>query len=227
MCLYNYLNANQIITPSQSGFTPKDSTVYQLLSIYDDFCKSFDSEITTQAIFFDISKAFDKVWHRGLLRKLQAIGIRGTLLHWFENYLAERKQAVVLHGSRYDYLTVPAGVPQGSVLGPLLFLIYINDIVEDIESVIKLFADDISMYLCLENPHIRAKILNNDLEKIMQWANKWKIEFNERKTELMNITRNKNHQFQSLNFGRTILEDTHSHKHLGIIFQNNCKWESY
>ena len=108
----NYLNANQIITPSQSGFTPKDSTVYQLLSIYGDFCKSFDSEITTQAIFFGKSKAFDKVWHRGLLRKLQAIGIRGTLLHWFENYLAERKQAVVPHGSRSDYLTVPAGVPQ-------------------------------------------------------------------------------------------------------------------
>ena len=97
---------------------------------------------------------------------MQAIGIRGTLLHWFENYLAERKQAVVLHGSRSDYLTVPAGVPQGTVLGPLLFLIYINDIVEDIESVIKLFADDTSMYLCLENPHIRAEILNKDLEKI-------------------------------------------------------------
>ena len=149
------------------------------------------------------------------------------MVYWFENYLAERKQAVVLHGSRSDYLTVPAGVPRGSVLGPLLFLIYINDIVEDIESVIKLFADDTSMYLCLENPHIRAEILNNDLEKIMQWANRWKIEFNEKKTELMNINRNKNHQFQSLNFGRTILEDTHSHKHLGIIFQSNCKWESH
>ena len=86
------------------------------------------------------------------------------VLYWFENYLAERKQAMVLHGSRSDYSTVPAGVPQGSVLGPLLFLIYINDIVEDIESVIKLFADDTSMYLCLENPHIRADILNNDLE---------------------------------------------------------------
>ena len=171
--------------------------MYQLLCIYDDFCKSFDSEITTQAIVFDMYKAFDKVWHRGLLRKLQAIGIIGTLLHWFENYLAERKQAVVLHGRRSDYLTVPTGVPQGSVLGPLLSLIYMNDIVENIESVIKLFADDISMYLCLENPHIRTELLHNDLEKIMQCADNWKIEFDERKRELMNITRNKNHQFQT------------------------------
>ena len=74
----NYLN--QIITPSQSGFTPKDSTVYQSLSIYDDFCESFDSEITTQVIFFDSSEAFDKVWPRGLLRKLHTTGIRGTSL---------------------------------------------------------------------------------------------------------------------------------------------------
>jgi len=80
----NYLNANQIITPSQSGFTPKDSTVYQLLSIYDDLCNSFDSEITTQAIFFDISKAFDKVRHRGLLRKLQleALYFIGPKIIW-------------------------------------------------------------------------------------------------------------------------------------------------
>ena len=81
------------------------------------------------------------------------------------------------------------------------------------------------MYLCLKNPHIPAEILNNDLDKNNAMGNTWKTEFNERKTELMNITRNKTHQFQSLNFGRTISEDTHSHKHLGIIFQNNCKLE--
>ena len=85
----NYLNANQIITPSQAGFTPNDSTVYQLLSPYDDFCQSLDSEITTQVIFFHVSEAFDKVWHRGLIRKLHAIGIRGTLLNRFKNCLAE------------------------------------------------------------------------------------------------------------------------------------------
>ena len=118
---------------------------------------------------------------------MNAIGIRGTLLNWFENHLAERKQAVVLHGSRSDYLTVPSGVPQGSVPAPLQFLVYINDIVEDNESVIKLFADYISMYLGLENPHIQAETMI----LIWQWANKWKIDFNKRKTELMNITRNK------------------------------------
>jgi hypothetical protein len=222
-----YLNINQIITKSQSGFIEKDSTVYQLLGIYDDFCRSFDSEITTQAIFFDISKAFDKVWHRGLLRKLHAIGIRETLLKWFEDYLTERKQAVVLYGSTSNYLTVHAGVPQGSVLGPLLFLIYINDIVQDIESIIKLFADDTSMYLCLENSDIRAEILNSDLDKITQWASKWKVTFNESKTELINISRNKNHQFLPLNFGRSVLDNIPNHTHLGIIFQNNCKWENH
>ena len=87
-------------------------------------------------------------------------------------YLAESNQAVVLHRSRSDFLTVPASFPQGSILGPLLFLIYINDIVEDIESVIKLFADDTSMYLSLENPHIRAKFLKDNLDKIMLRANK-------------------------------------------------------
>ena len=95
--------------------------------------------------------------------------------HWFENYLAERKQAVVLHGSRSDYLTVPAGVPQDSVLEPFLFLIYIDDILEDIESVINFSADDTIMYLGWQNLHIRAAILNNELDKIMQWPNKWKI----------------------------------------------------
>ena len=105
----------------------------------------------------------------------------------------------------------------------LLFLIYINDIIQDIESVIKLFADDTSMYLFLENPHVWAEILNNDLDQIMQLANKWKLEFNERKSELMNITKNKNHRFRNLNFGGIILEHTHSHKHLGLIFQN--KWK--
>ena len=99
---------------------------------------------------------------------MHVVGIRGTSLNCFENCLAKRKQAVVLHGSRSDYLTVPADVLQGSVLGLLVFLIFVKDIFEDTESVIKLFADDTSMHSGLENPYFRAEILNNHLDKIMQ-----------------------------------------------------------
>ena len=114
--MFVHLEANNIINPCQSGFIPGDSTTYQLLSMYDDFCKSLDERISTQSVFFDISKAFDRVWHRGLLHKLHAIGIRGSLHAWFTNYLHNRFQAVVIKGEISEYLEITAGVPQGSVL---------------------------------------------------------------------------------------------------------------
>ena len=131
--------------------------------------------------------AFDRFWHNGLIRKLYAIGVRGTLLTWFKDYLTNRTQAVVIKGKTSPYLTIPSGVPQGSVLGPLLFLIYMNDIVIDIEAIIKLFADDTSIYLSIDEPDRRSLILNSDLLKITNWAKKWKVSFNPSKTELMTI----------------------------------------
>jgi len=139
--------SNNIITPSQSGFLSGDSTTTQLLCIYEYFCSNFDKRITTQSVYFDISKAFDRVWHRGLILKLESIGIRGNLLKWFHSYQTNRTQAFVIKGEKSVEKKILSGVPQGSVLGPLLFLIFINDIVRSIKSVIKLFADDTSMYV--------------------------------------------------------------------------------
>ena len=175
-------------------------------------------------MFFDVSKAFDKVWHKGLLHKLHAIGIRGEIHNWFTDYLSNRQQCVVLHGKQSDTQLITAGVPQGSVLGPLLFLIYINDIVVDIESIIKLFADDTSISLALKNPHVRTEILNSDLQKINEWANKWKIKFNEEKTELLTFKRDNLPTYQ-LTFGNSDLDTIEQHKHLGLTIQNNCKWD--
>ena len=115
--------------------------------------------------FFDISKAFDRVWHKGLILKLVSIGIRGNLLKWFHNYLTDRTQAVVIKGEKSVEKKIPSSVPQGSVLGLLLFLNFINDIVRSIESVIKLFADNTSMSLGRTNPDIRTETLTNDLQK--------------------------------------------------------------
>ena len=98
--ILKFLIENSILTVSQSGFIPKDSTTFQLLTIYDDFCRALDEKTTTQAVFFDITKAFDRVWHNGLIRKLNATGIRGPLLDWLRNYLTNRQQAVVIKGEK-------------------------------------------------------------------------------------------------------------------------------
>ena len=175
--IISFLRQNDILSPSQSGFIPGDSTINQLLVIYNDLCSAFDEGITTQAIYFDISKAFDRVWHEGLLAKLKSVGIRGKLHAWFCSYLTDRSQNVVLKGEKSGTKIIKAGVPQGSVLGPLLFLVYINDIVKDIVSVIKLFADDTSMSLALRDYNVRGEIVNSDLENISQWAKLWKVKF--------------------------------------------------
>ena len=222
--VFHFLSLHNIITPCQSGFTPGDSTVNQLVCIYNDLCSSHDQGIATQAVYFDISKAFDRVWHKGLIHKLDANGIRGKLLEWFVDYLSNRIQAVVIKGDQSEYKNITAGVPQGSVLGPLLFLIYINDIVEGIQSIIKLFADDTSMSLALNDPALRAEILNSDLEKIYSWSKCWKMKFNDEKTELLNITRNM-HTVLPLTFGSARLQSSEQHKHLGITLQCNCKWD--
>jgi hypothetical protein len=221
--VYSYLTDNKLITKNQSGFLKGDSTINQLVSIYNDFAYHYDKHITTQAVFFDISKAFDRVWHKGLLHKLEAIGVRGKLLKWISDYLTNRFQSVVIKGEKSDSLMVPAGVPQGSVLGPLLFLVYINDIVDNIESTIKLFADDTSTSLSMNNPVVQAEMLNSDLEKIVTWASNWKVKFNELKTEQLNIKRGASIVYD-LTFGNQTITAKDNHKHLGVIIQDNCKW---
>ena len=212
---------NRIITPSQSGFIPGDSTVKQLVCICNDLRSSFESGTTALAVFFDISKAFDRVWHKGLLVKLKAIGIRRLLLEWFCDYLTNRMQTVVIKGEKSRLKRVVSGVPQGSVLGSLLFLIYINDIVNDIQSVIKLFADT-SMSLASKTPNVRADTTNSDLQKINHLAKIWKVKFKEEKTKLLNCIRDQN-LVLPLKSEDITLQDTAQHKHLGIILQNNCK----
>ena len=171
--LYNHLQTYNLLSSLQSGFIPGDSTVNQLTYLYNTFCQALDSGKEVRVVFCDISKAFDWVWHAGLLLKLEAAGVTGQVLEWFKSYLTNRKQRVVLPGAVSDWIFIHAGVPQGSILGPLLFLVYINNIVLDIGSNIRLFADDTSVYIVVDDPVTAAACINADLGRITQWAAKW------------------------------------------------------
>ena len=156
---YSYLNVNNLITKNHSGFRPGDSTTNQLLYLVNEIHQAFENpkSLEVRAVFLDNSKAFDKVWHDGLIFKLKQNGVSGSLLMFFQNYLNNRKQRVVLNGSYSSYSTLESGVLQASVLGPLLFLIYINDIERNIKSNIKFFADDTMLFSIVKDPVISTK----------------------------------------------------------------------
>ena len=167
-----FFTTNNLITKNQSGFRSGDSTTNQLLTLVNEIHESFDNRnsLEVRSVFLDISKAFDKVWHEGLIFKLKQNGVGGNVINLLGNYLSSRKQRVVINGNTSEYFPVESG----SVLGPLLFLIYINDL----EIGIKLFADDTIIYSVVHNPTLTASVLNHDLEIISQWAHQWKISFN-------------------------------------------------
>ena len=175
-----------------------------------------------------ISKAFDRVWHESLLLKLEAAGISGNLLLWFRSYLTNRKQRVVLPGAESEWTYIRVGVPQGSILGPLLFLLFINDIVKNIGSNIRLFADDTSLFISVENPETAAELLNLDLDKIMKWAKRWLVLLNPVKTDsfLVFCKLIKSVHPPLFMEGSQIME-VESHKHLGIFFSNDCTWHKH
>ena len=149
-----------------------------------------DSGRDVRFVFCDVSRAFDKVWHKGLLFKLKQSGINDQLLSWIESYLSDRQQKVVSEGFSSTLRSIHAGVPQGSVLGPFLFLIYINDIVNDISNDIRLFADDTSLFVIVDDdPAVAAASLTNDMDVISNWAKSWAVQFNSKKTKNIVFTR--------------------------------------
>ena len=172
----------------QSGFVPGDSTVNQLFDIYNTFCKALDNGLEARAVFRDISIAFDRVWHKGLIYKLKRAGINGLLLDWLSDYLTNRKQRVVIPGGTSDWQFIRAGVPQGSILGPMLFLLCINDIASDIQSCVCLFADNTSLYITVDNLISAAEMIDTDLKTIHRWAEKWLVKFNPSKSESLLVS---------------------------------------
>ncbi|MCG8045232.1 MAG: reverse transcriptase domain-containing protein [Candidatus Thiodiazotropha endolucinida] len=224
--LFNYLKEHEILTRYQSGFRPKDSTVTQLLEIYHIIIDNLDKGRDLKFVFCDVSKAFDKVWHQGLLFKLKRYGIYGNLLNWFNSYLSNRKQRVLNEGFKSTWLNTTAGVPQGSVLGPYLFLLYVNDIVDNLESNIRLFADDTTLFAVVENED-SVRILNDDLHKITKWADDWCVILNPNKTKSMTFTRKRETNWPHVKVNNTVLNDDRHHTHLGLTLSSDGTWNEH
>ena len=225
--VFNYFRDNFILSVFQSGFLPGRSTVTQLLEVYHSFCKAVDEGKEIRVVFLDITKAFDRVWHRGLIYKLHRCGIRGGLLEWFVDYLSNRKQRVVINGQASGWSNIQAGVPQGSVLGPILFLLYIDDIVHTVQNCkIRLFADDTCLFIEVEDRLHTAQLVNDDLDAIAAWSNRWLVQFSPAKTKSLLISNRQdsylNPQVQLMG---NLVEEVESHTYLGVRISANLSWK--
>ena len=179
-----------ILYDLQHGFRERRSCETQLIQLVDDLARTLVAGQQSDLILLDFSKAFDKVSHSKLLYKLHEHGIRGCTLDWIRSFLIGRTQVVVLEGEKSDEVPVTSGVPQGSVLGPLLFLLYINNLPDHVKSQVRLFADDTAVYLTINNLN-DCNTLQQDLNTLEQWEIKWEMRFNPSKCQVLNITRNK------------------------------------
>lgn len=225
--VYNFLHENNILYKYQSGFLPNHSTTFQLIDIYQHICQTFDNNQFSCMIFCDVSKAFDRVWHKGLIFKLKQHGINGALLNWLSDYLNNRKQKVVIKSCISSQKTVNAGVPQGSVLGPLLFLIYVNDISDSLLSLTRLFADDTSLFYSASSLNDIEGIVNHDLLVLSAWAKQWLITFNPLKTEAVLYTLKHSENFPNIVLDGTAINFVTDHKHLGLTLSCNGQWHKH
>ena len=219
--LTEFLEANSIITATQHGFRTGRSCLSNLLSFFDEVSKSIDSGTAVDAIYLDFAKAFDKVPHGRLLHKLEKYGIRGQLLNWIKAWLSGRSQRVCLEGTVSDWVAVISGVPQGSVLGPLLFLVYINDLEDGIKSSILKFADDTKMFRKISNTG-DTRQLQEDLDVLIQWSKKWQMLFNVEKCKVMHIGNPKDPKANYFMQGCQ-LDECLEEKDLGVLISSDLK----
>ncbi len=192
-CIYNRLVSHfqNLISAAQHGFLRGKSCTSQFLSVLQRISQNLDLGKQTDILYFDIAKAFDTVDHKLLLNKLSRFGITGNVLNWFKSYLSGRQQRVLLNGVISETLPVSSGVPQGSILGPLLFLIYVNDLPTSISSPsvdISMFADDTKCFSVVESP-ADACVLKTEASNVQKWALSWRLKFNPLKCKVLSVTR--------------------------------------
>ena len=218
--LLNHLERNKVLTNLNHGFRSGYSCETQLLTTTRDLFQNLDAGFQTDVIILDFSKAFDTCPHNKLLHKLDKYGIKGPLNNWLRSFLTKRSMKVVLNGEESPSVSVDSGVPQGTVLGPLLFLCHVNDLPETIKSQVRLFADDCLVYRPIRNLEDQLQ-LQEDLRSLEVWAKRWGMRFNSTKCYVLSIGC-KSPFFYELN--QTVLSHVENNPYLGVILSDDLKW---
>lgn len=224
--VYNYLESNNFFFVHQHGFRKGLSCDSQLLEFTTDLHSNMDANQQTDCIFLDFSKAFDRVAHSRLISKLSALHLDSLTLSWIRNFLSMRQQFTVANTFSSPLVDVTSGVPQGSVLGPLLFLIYINDLPVNISSRIRLFADDCIIYRSISsfNDHLA---LQNDLNLISNWCAAWQMTLNSNKCKVVSFSRKRVNSEFVYSINNTTVSQAASYKYLGVHLTPNLSWNTH
>ena len=224
--IFSHLSKYNILTEEQHGFRQFRSCETQLIATIHDLAENLNNGKQTDIILLDFTKAFDKVPHGHLCSKLNQLGINGSLLSWIKCFLADRYQQVTINGESSSPALVTSGVPQGTVLAPLLFLCYINDITRDVSCKIKLYADDVLIYNTIAS-EVDCRNLQRDLNLLQDWAITWKMCFNPTKCEFLRLTNKRNIiKFQYFIQGNNI-QEVHQVKYLGVTINNKLSWSDH
>ena len=221
-----HFDNQNILINSQHGFGRRRSCETQLVITTHEIARNIAEGSQVDVILLDFSKAFDKVPHNRLLHKLSYYGVQDNTLRWIKSFLADRKQEVLLEGVHSSPADVTSGVPQGTVLGPLLFLTYINDLPDVVQnSKTKLFADDCLLFKSIHNIYDQ-RLLQSDLTALEKWESEWQMEFNPSKCSVIQIT-NRSPSVASYVLHNEILQTVTDSKYLGITFNNKLSWQNH
>ena len=224
--IMNHLEHHGILCNQQHGFRMRRSCETQLLDFTNELFENMESGKQTDILVLDFAKAFDKVNHSLLTHKLNYYGIGGEINTWIADFLRDRKQAVVVSGERSDFIPVRSGVPQGSVLGPCLFLIYINDLPDILTTRSRLFADDTAVYNIVTSPAAQAH-LQQDLNQLAAWEKRWDMSFHPGKCTTLPVTRCRNPLHFDYCLHGHILETVTSAKYLGVTICSDLSWDTH
>ena len=219
---------HSILTDKQHGFRSKHSCETQLILTINDLAQCLDNRSQIDMVIMDFTKAFDSVPHNRLLLKLKSYGISNTTHKWISNFLKNRVQRVVVGGEHSAWTDVVSGVPQGTVLGPLLFLIYINDLPNNMNSTVRLFADDCVLYREIKHPN-DSLLLQQDLDTLSKWEEAWQLCFNPSKCFVMRLSHSdsENQIHSEYKLGDQKLNETDGHHYLGIFINNQLTWNQH